>query len=301
MPNLVKNQLEMVVVTSRDLDGIELGVLDDGTGFLTGRGLAQVCGVAPSVVNEWANGFDANSGKPRDQALYRLLQANRFIGDSLFIKTKVNGQVVNAYPETVCMAFLEYYAFEAKPTNEKAKNNHRVLARAGLRAFIYTALGYNPKGKLADPFRSYHERLLLNKMPAGFFSCFSESAHVVLASIQLGLVVDQHTVPDISVGQFWSKFWTANSLAGKFGERITYEHVYPTDYPQSAAVRPEAYAYPVEALGEFRAWLEREYLPEKYPSYLQRKVSAGALPASRAELLIEALVPAQLGVGTDSP
>jgi transcriptional regulator with XRE-family HTH domain len=298
MSQMEKKQIEMTAITSGDSNGVELGVFENGTGFLTGRGLASVCGVAPSAVNEWANEFDANSGKPRDETLYKILKANGFDGSALFAKTKFNGQVVNGYPEKVAASFIEYYAFESKPTMEKARHNHRILARAGLRAFIYTQLGFDPNAK--DPFRSYHSRLLLNKLPSGVFSCFIETSHIVLTSIQVGLAVDDHTVPDISVGIAWSKYWKDNKLAVKYGERTKYTHVYPADYPQSA-VEPEAWAYPLSALSDFRIWLDTIYLPQKYPAYLDRKVKAGALPASRAELLIEALVPKELGSGDHAP
>jgi hypothetical protein len=299
MAKIVKRQLEMEALITRDLNGIEMGVLSDGTAFLTGRGLAAICGVAPSVVNEWANDFDPDATRGRDAAIARLIAARNYQGD-LFVKTKVPGQgAVNAYPEAVCTAVIEYYAFEAAipgretPDRNIALKNYRILAHAGLRAFVYTSLGYDPQRLISDPFRSYHDRLLLNTMPPGWFSVFSESAHIVLASIQAGLIVDSHTVPDGSVGQFWSKYWVDNDLASQYGERSKHPHVYPPDYPQSQ-VTPDVYVYPIEALGVFRKWLVEVYLPEKYPAYLQRKVKLGALPASRAELLVDTLVPKQI-------
>lgn len=68
------------------------------------------------------------------------------------------------------------------------------------------------------------------------------------------------------------------------------DHVYPPDYPQAASDR-QAWMYPADALGRFRAWLDEVYLPEKYPEYIKRKVKSGALPASRAELLLAATIP----------
>lgn len=295
---IVKKQLEMNALTVSSANDVEMGVLADGTSFLTGRGLATVCGVAPSVINQWANEYDADSQKPRDVAITRLIEQQKYEGDSLFYKTRFNGQEVNAYPEAVCMAVIEYYAFEADRKSEQALRSYRAFARAGLRAFVYTSLGYDPQRQIPDPFRSYYERHMLNKVPRGMFSCFSETAHIVLTSIQSGLQVDQHTVPDISVGQMWSKHWTENKLAEQFGERDKHPHIYPPDYPQSA-VTPEAFVYPIDSLGAFRAWLDSDYLPKKYPGYLQRKVKLGALPASRAELLLEALVPKELSEGDD--
>jgi hypothetical protein len=208
MADIEKRQLEMETLIARDSDGIEMGVLADGTSYLTGRGLAAVCGVVPSVINQWANEYEPDSKKPRDIAIARLIAAQGYQGNEYFLRTTIGAQRVNAYPEKVCMGVLE-------------------------------------------------------------------------------------TVPDISVGSIWSKHWTAREMAAVYGRRSKFPHVYPADYPQSAVV-PDAYIYPLASLGEFRLWLDVEYLPNKYPDYLKRKVKLGALPASRAELLLESLVPKAL-------
>jgi hypothetical protein len=300
MSKMVKRQLQLAVATARSINGVEMGVFADGSSFLTGRGLAAVCGVVPSVVNQMANEFDANSGKPRDEAIHEILEEQGYEGEGLFFKTMFNGQEVNAYPEVVCMAVLEYYAHIADRSTEQARRSLRLFQRAGLRAFVYSNLGYDPTNQVPERFKSYHDRVLLNRMPNGYFSCFSETSHMILESIRAGLQVDDHTVPDISVGKAWSTHWTGHDLESRFGARVKYSHTYPDDYPQSAANDViEAYTYPLAALGEFRLWLDREYLSTKYPKYLQTKVRQGVLPPSRAELLIASLVPPQFGSGDD--
>lgn len=291
---MVKRQLQLPVTAARDVGGIEMGVFADGTTFLTGRGLAAACGVVPSVVNQWANEFDINSGKERDEIIYEILEDQGYEGDDLFVKVILNGQEVNAFPEVVCMAVLEYYAHHAERGTEQAKHNLRLFQRAGLRTFVYSTLGYDPTNQVPAAFRAYHDRVLLNRMPSGFFSCFSETAHIVMESIRQGLQVDSHTVPDGSVGIAWAKYWKDNNLEAKYGPRDKY----PDDHPQSAANDfIEANVYPLSALGAFRLWLDREYLPQQYPRYLQNKVKQGALPPSRAELLIASLVPPQFDDG----
>jgi hypothetical protein len=52
--------------------------------------------------------------------------------------------------------------------------------------------------------------------------------------------------------------------------------------------------YPVAALGEFRTWLLREWIPKRFPGYLASKVKAGILAASTAELLLTAAEPLAL-------
>ena len=125
----------------------------------------------------------------------------------------MKGKPILAFPEQVCQAVLEYYAFEADGDYVAAKRTHRILARAGLRKFVYDALGYSPDHVVSEAFRSFHQRLLLNQMPAGYFSVFSELSHFMLSLIRSGLPVGPATVPDISVGRIWSEHWTRSSAS----------------------------------------------------------------------------------------
>ncbi len=287
----------MTSIVHRSLNGVEMGVLEDGTPFLTGRGLAVLCGVASSTLHVWSLRQLEESANTREATVRRFLEDRGHEGE-LFVKVRIGNQEVNAYPDTVCMALLEYYAFESKQENSQARENYRTLARGGLRAFIFHALGYSPEHRVPEAFRSFHDRLCLNILPRGVYSCFTETAHVVLAAIRAGLVVDDETIPDISVGQAWSRYWEENNLSIQFGVRTRHPHTYPPEYRQ-AQMTPEVYTYPVESLGVFRKWLDEVYLPEKYPSYIRRKVKMGSLPASQAELLLQSLTPKQVGSNMD--
>jgi hypothetical protein len=299
MSKMTPKQLELTPVAYQEMDGLELGLLDDGTPFLSGRSLARIAGVVPSVVNEWANEYNPNASKGRDRIIAGLLAKSGFSGDALFVKVKLGtGPAVNAYPDAVVMAVLEYYGFEHEKKSETAQQAFRTLGRAGFRTFAYTALGIDPTKRSPDAFKSYHQRLLLNPMPSGFFCVLTETDHLLLASIREGLPVDQHTVPDISIGQAWSAEWTLRAYDDRFGPRTKYPHKYPDDYPQARA-SPDAFIYPLGGLGEFRVWLDAHYLPKKYPDYIKRKVKLGTLPASRAELLLAAVVPKQIESGDE--
>ena len=129
--------MQHLVAVSQEINGVEMGVLDDGTPFLTGRSLARLCGVAPSaVIKQAANWKDGT----RTGRLAKMLTEAGYVQDSLYIETKHKGQAVYAYPDSVCMVFLEYYGFESEPKSEIASRNFRVLARSSLRGFIYAAL-----------------------------------------------------------------------------------------------------------------------------------------------------------------
>lgn len=281
-------------------DGVEMGVLGDGTPFLTSRGLARLCGVAASTILEWLPFWDPESGKARDVRLAQLLAEHHHPANKpILLKTAVDKRIVNAHPDTVCMAVLEYYAFDAGPNRtEHAANAFRALAKRTLADLIYDELGYTAERPLPPEWRQFHDRLKLNKLPAGYFGVFREMADLLVSGIQHGLVVDARTMPDISVGIAWGKYWTdpVNACPQRFGPRIKHPHEYPDYFPQSKG-HPDAWVYPFNALGEFRNWLQQVYLPEKYPAYINGKVRDGVLPGPRAVRLLAAVVPPKLKQG----
>lgn len=295
----IENQTEYIhPIKSIEAEGIQMGVLENGTPFLTGRGLATMCGISPSTLNEWGEKVPLEGVRLRKGKIAELLSVQGFEGDRFFTKIKFEGQESNAYPDAVCMAFLEYYAFEAGARcTDTAKNNYRLLARKTLRNFIYTTVGYNPQNTVSDSWRQFHDRLTLNPIPLEYFSIFKETADMVLCAITEGLVVDSNTVPDISIGTMWSKYWNTQNLRDQYGIRVQYLHEYPDYFPQAKANGDiYAYIYPIEALGLFRRWLQTTYLPEKFPNYLKNKVRKGDIPASSAELLIKAVTPKKLPI-----
>lgn len=276
------------VVAAKTINGIEMGVMKDGTAYLTGRSLARLCGVAISAIikqkDKWASGS-------RDGAFAKRLSDTGFDRPTLSVAVKTGAAGIaaeaDAYPEEVVMAFLDYYAFDQnKP---KAVDNYRVLARAGFRLFVYTALGYDPLSKIPDPWREFHDRLVLHALPVGYFSVFKEMSDFILVSIRNGFKLDHKNVPDISVGRRWRKYWDDNNMADKFGESQKCEHNYPDYFPQAKSNPQDMNVYPIKALGEFRTWLQEEYIPIHFPGYLKSKVKQGALPASISELLLAAV------------
>lgn len=289
-------ELNLEVVTSKDIDGVEMGVLNDGTPFLTERGLARLSGVHKNAVaNQAQNYAKYKGGQLAPSKLAEIIEGYGFQGGQLYFKVTHEGQGVNAYPDIVCMGFLTYYAYEAgRYCTQEAKASFFLLANKSLRDYIYSATGYDPARQMMQSWQCFHDRLLLNPMPAGYFSVFSETAHLVLQSIRVGLLVDDHTVPDISVGQAWSRYWKGRNLDGTYGSRARFPHVYPDYFPQAQAngdIKP--YVYPNKALGEFREWLEIEYLPQKFPNYLRRKAQQGAIPATRVQELLRAVEPTE--------
>lgn len=283
--NPLQLSIELPTIKFQEIEGVAMGVLRDGTAYLTERGLARFCGVHPSTINEIALDWAAEPSKPRITKIKSILQREGGFDNYPYRKTTQNGIEINAYPDTVCLAILEYYAFESQPSTEAAKNNFRILARKTLRDLIYEKLHFDPNSLKLESWKHYHDRVLLNKLPAGYFSVFREIADIIVASIEHNLIIDEHTVPDISVGQRWAKHWKDNDLKSLYGERKLYAHEYPEYFPQSRA-NTEANIYPLAALGVFRIWLESEYLPKHFPTYLSGKIKQGLIPQNTSGQLL---------------
>ncbi len=144
--------LDIGVEIQRDVNGIEMGVLENGIPFLTQTGLAKVTGMARSVIfdisQDWEEHYDDETfGKDRISFIREHLFRNGYKERKLYIEIINDGSVHNAYPDIVCMAIIEYYAFEAKTKSVPAIENFRRLATHGLQRFIYDALNYTPSDK----------------------------------------------------------------------------------------------------------------------------------------------------------
>jgi hypothetical protein len=105
-------------------DGIDMGVLSDGTAFLSGRGLARLCGVSHSVIVEILADWNANPQKPRIQKIKEILAGQELVYSTPIITLKTDQGPVHAWPDTVCLAVLEYYAWDAQQGDrEQARKN----------------------------------------------------------------------------------------------------------------------------------------------------------------------------------
>jgi len=286
-----QKELDLIPITEGEIDGIGMGVLSDGTPYLSARGLARLCGVVASGITTLTSSWESERLKPRGQKISALLREQGVNPDNLFIQVTINGTKTSAFNDVACMSVLEYYAFDSSSDNDTAIKNYRALARRSIREFIYTSLGYDPKSLIPDSWKHFHDRMLLNEIPRGYFSIFKEIADIIVSGIRHGLKIDSHVVPDISVGRFWSDYWSSNRLDSKHGERKKYPHSYPDYFPQAKSGPLLAYIYPLSALGEFRIWLEENYLPNKFQNYLENKSKQGFLPVSNIDLLMDAVSP----------
>lgn len=267
-------------------DGIEFGVLDDGTTFMSQAAVAQLCGVSEAALSTWASSFSAASRRPRDRRIQTYLDDVRYDGPVYYAASQ-GSKTIKAYPEQVCMALLEYYAMWADNKSTKARRMYRELARVGMREFVHRLVGVKYE-QTSPSAQALHDRLVLNQLPKGWFGVFQEGADVILHCDRAGLRMTPETVLDISIGRMWSTYWKKEGLEGKYGARREYPHQFPEDWPQGSEPR-DAKIYPDSALPEFRDWLWNTYMPIHLPKYLRGKVRRKSLPQGTAEQIADAL------------
>ncbi len=142
-----------------EIDGVEMGVLENGIPYLTESGLARMCGIDRKVLNRLAIGWNEEKLKPRGKQIAQLLEQSSYIEDSLFLKSEHKHVEVNAYTEPVCLALLEYYAFLTEEPRQEAIRAFRALARTTFRAFIYQSVGYSPEQRILDSWKHFHDRV----------------------------------------------------------------------------------------------------------------------------------------------
>ena len=290
VPPPLQVQDELFIVEKQTvINGVEMGVLENGLPFLTESGLARMCGIDRKVLNRLAANWDEEKHKNRGKAINQLLSQIGYSEGTLFIKSLHNGSPVNAYTEPVCLAILEYYAFVADEKRIEALDTFRYLAKTTFRLFIYQAVGYSPQRNLIDSWQHFHDRvdMTMDSVPLGYFSVFKEIAVMIVPMIRSGLIISDKVIPDISVGKAWSAYWQEQSFTETHGERIKYNHDYPVYYPQAKSNPQPSWCYPDSALGEFRSWLRTNYISNKFPKYLLGQVKKGSLLSGAAQTAIE--------------
>jgi hypothetical protein len=283
--------LNLQIEKQIEVDGVGMGVLTDGTPFLTGRGLARLCGISNARIVELSADWQEES-RPLTKKVKEILASKSIIVSAPHIEINQRSGAFYAYPDAVCIAVLEYYAFDAGAgIRETAIKNYRLLAGKALHDFIYTQVGYDPEQHVPAVWKQFHDRVSLtyNSVPAGYFSVFKEIADMIVTLGQAGLAIDSSFVPDGSVGSHWSTYWKANNLEERFGERIEWDHNYPDYFPQAKSNPQPAKCYPEAALPEFRRWMREHYIGDgKFTKYINNKIKQKELPASFSQLVIEA-------------
>lgn len=291
-----QGDLPLGIEKAGDFGEIGMGVLSNGTPYLSQRGLAVLCGVENAHIGTISSQWNDVEPKPRIQKVKSILASAGLTVTAAHVEVQHAGKPHYCYPAEVCLAVLEYYAFDAGANvQQQARQNFRLLAGSKLRDMIYQRVGYDPTG--ADRFKPWHNRIALNyqSAPKGYFHVFNEAHTIIYELIAAGADVGPKTVVDISIGQHWSRYWEEREWDLDFGPRQKYPHRYPDDHPQAKSNPQESWCYPINALGPYRQWLQDRYIDGgKFKGYLDGKVRKGELAPSVAQLAIDAIVPAQI-------
>lgn len=291
-------KLDLGIEADAEINGIGMGVLSDGTPYLNQRGLAALCGVQNAHIGTISSQWGETQEKPRITAIKAILGKIGPLPASAHVEVPYKGKVHFCYPAEVCLAVLEYYAFDAGSNcQQEARDNFRILAGSKLRELIYSQVGYDPTGSKTHKFAKWHERIALNfqSAPKGFFHVFNEAHTIIYELIVAGADIGENFVVDISIGMHWSKYWADNGLDVEYGDREKWPHKYPDSHPQAKSNPQESWCYPLGALGHYREWLQSTYIDGgKFSKYLKTKVSQGQLPPSFAQLAISALSTPQI-------
>ncbi len=291
-----QGMLALGIEKEGDFGEIGMGVLSDGTPYLSQRGLSVLCGVENAHIGTISSQWNEAEPKPRISKIKAILESAGLTAAAAHVEIQHKGKVHYCYPAEICLAVLEYYAFDAGANvQQQARQNFRLLAGSKLRDMIYQRVGYDPTG--ANRFDAWHNRISLNyqSAPKGYFHVFNEANTIIYELIVAGAEIGPKTVVDISIGLHWSKYWEEKGWDADFGQRQKYPHRYPDDHPQAKSNPQESWCYPAHALGVFREWLQDHYIEGgKFKGYLDGKVKRGELPPSVAQLAIETIAPAQI-------
>lgn len=211
-----------------NFDGFELGVLTDGVPFASAGGLAVLCGVTTKTITDVGQYVANSDDKFRAGKIAVLLTEYDYKGDKLYEILLNDGQEVYAYPEPVCMAFLEYYAYEAgERCTQKAKNLARALMRKSFKDFVYELTGYKEtqRSSFTDYVLSrilHHHDIDIMPLPDGYFCLFDKMLELLQKfDLRIDYVLrdqwfdvrkgdNRFLEPDISLGLRFSAFFTSD-------------------------------------------------------------------------------------------
>lgn len=287
-----QGELSLEDLDGARVDGFGMGVLSDGTPFLTQRGLSVLCGVENAHIGTISSQWRDDVPKPRINKIRDILARNGHSLPDAHIEVRVGGRRLFAYREEISLAVIEYYAFDAgKFCQEEARDNFRVLAKKGFRDAIYESVGYKPVRDIDDLWRPFHDRISLvyNSAPDGYFSIFKESAELTVTLGENGVHTNDEIIPDISIGRCWSAHWQDERLAEKYGERLEYKHNYPAYFPQAASNPQTPWCYPEASLGEFKRWLREDYIRGgKFKAYIGNQVQRQRIASATAQKALAA-------------
>ena len=127
--------LDLGIEVERNVAGIEMGVLENGIAYLTQSGLSEASGAGTATIFDLAAEWERTAGSEVIDPATRVgwlrtrLAEEGYREPRLFIEVQRNNSPHHAYPDVVCVAVIEYFAIEARQTNDTARRNLGAIAR----------------------------------------------------------------------------------------------------------------------------------------------------------------------------
>ena len=137
--------------------------------------------------------------------------------------------------------------------------------------WVYEWMSGTPQQPRQLPYHLRRHMLNLGKIPATHFSILQELTASLIGPLEAqGYTMPQSMMPDISQGKMFCKFAREN-LGLDTDSLPTYKH----EFEDKRIV--DAKLYPVEALGQFRAYIANVWLVERAAQYFRER-DPDALP-----------------------
>lgn len=274
------------------------GTATDGQAYLSERGVATLCGVSLATIEAIRVQWDETLPRPRIAKIKQSVARSGHTGPAAPVMAVLNGVRRWYFPTEACRSILEYFAVHAGPDcTAKAKHNFFKLAMAGLNDAIRQSVGDDPATAEFRRWEPWQERIgsPYRSVPTGYFGIFQEIAPVILDMVTARLTINPDIIPDISIEEHWGQHWEEQGLAAQFGERIRYSQRYPPSHPYGKFPHRDAWGYPEAALGEYRLWLQRDYIDGgKFSQYLDGKVQHHELSPDEAARAVAAVSRVQI-------
>ena len=103
-----QGNLDLGIERERDIEGIGMGVLSDGTPYLNQRGLAALCGVQNAHIGTISSQWGETPLKPRIATIKKTLGDIGVEFPAAHIEVLHKGVIHYCYPAEISIAVLEY-------------------------------------------------------------------------------------------------------------------------------------------------------------------------------------------------
>lgn len=143
----VEIQIERVV------NGIQMGVLVDGTPYISQPSLADLCGVSQATIESISLQWNEKPLQPRIVKIKESLAEVGFAAPTTpHVTARWKGKERVCYPTNICISIIRYYAVEAGPNCQaKARESFWWLVKSALQDLSPKSTGNDSQNRSATP------------------------------------------------------------------------------------------------------------------------------------------------------